>query len=147
MNKQRGKGKISGSLKIKDIYKSFRKINLNDKINKTLFSNILETFHIILSKKVLEENEEIKFPHIGTLRIKKFKKKLNPESKKKWSIDWKKTKELGFKVFHEEKFGYRWTWKRNNIIYKNKSLYKFLSSRTNSREIKKQIEIGKDYFM
>src|SRR3990167_4015780 len=116
---KRGKGRISESLKIKDIYRSFKEKNPKEKINSALFCNVLDVFHKIISKKILEENEEVKLPFIGTLRIKKFKKRIHPNSKEKWAVDWKKTKELGFKIFHEEKFGYRWFWNRKNIIYKN----------------------------
>jgi len=133
-----------------DIYKEYTK-TVPEKIRctKEQFFNINKKLVEKAMHKILYDSEEVKFPVIGSFRIKKFKQNYN----KRLYIDHKKTKELGVKVYHtndhREGYAYKWNWRRNKGV-KNILYYSFLAARYSVRRklpqiLKNHKEI--DYFM
>lgn len=107
--------------------------------------NIIETANKNISETMIEEIDGFKLPFgLGYLCISKFKPK-NP------AIDWKKTKEIGKKVFHLNlhTLGYsaRSYWFRIGRIgnVRFHEVFKFESYTTLSKKISKSFAAGKAY--
>ena len=43
------------------------------------------------------------------------------KDKTKWATDYKKSKELGYRVYHDQPFIYKWNWKKTKAIFINKT--------------------------
>lgn len=107
--------------------------------------NIVETSNKIISEIMLEEIDGFKLPHgLGYLCISKFKTK-NP------AIDWKKTKELGKRVYflnlHTLGYSIRTMWFRigriRNIRFHE--VFKFEPYELFTKKISKSFAGGKPY--
>jgi len=64
--------------------------------------------------KILDDSFEFEMPYrLGSLRIKKTKTWFDPKTMK---VDWKKTKEIGKRVYHMNEhtnyFNFRFFWKK-----------------------------------
>ena len=69
------------------------------------------------------------------LKVDKFENNYSEDNKKSWSIDFKRTKELGHVVYYGSKYGYKWKWDKKTCIVKGKRYYTFKACRTSSRLI------------
>lgn len=122
-----------------DFYKDYK----NNAIKKNIpyksyseYSKILKEFNLRLRHKIIYEGEKVKLPYrLGELYIKKFENNFDPENSKKWRIDFKKTKELGHKVYFGSDYGYRWQWVKQKCVVKGKRYYSFKPCRKASRLI------------
>ena len=132
---------------IRDIYKHYtdkcNKLECN-KLEYKQFTAILKDFNILLRDKILS-NETVKLPYnLGYLGITKFEVNYDPKKQHKWKIDFKKTKELGYKVYYHSEFGYRWRWYKGRLT--GKRYYHFKPCRFASRSITTQLNNGVDYY-
>lgn len=139
-----------------DMYRTYVKENkLEDKIDYSLYSKILNLFNKKISKKVMEESFEYMLPYrLGNLRIKKYKpsRKIDENGNldyKGLSPNWKATKELWKKdeeakenkkiVFHtndhSDGYNYKWHFSNYRSNCGNRTLYYFIPTRTNKREL------------
>lgn len=142
---KRTEGKIKGSLTIRDIYKYY-KANYEKPIDYKLFAKIIKACNKELVNQVVWESQSVKLPYrLGNLQIARFERSFNKPSNK-LSVDWKLTKEHGFKIFHEQKDIYKWCWKKSNAIVKNKTGYKFTACRFAKREVPKAANKKIEYF-
>ncbi len=110
----------------------------NSYLTKEQFRNIME-LHFQLSLSVLiDTGEPMNLPKLGEIIIKKRK---NEEGLR--FVDYKKTKELGTVVYHNNNHsnGYysRFKWNKGRIYLKHKTLYKFKACRWATRLLAKKI--------
>jgi hypothetical protein len=128
---------------IREFYKHYCETT-KDTIDYQLYTKILKDFLMMLRNRVLS-NESVKLPYkAGHLSIVKFEVKYDPDKQYKWKIDFKKTKELGYKVYYGSEYGYRWKWFKGRIAGKN--YYCFKPCRGASRSITKMLNSGIDYY-
>ena len=132
------KGNVfSGTKTLRDSYKIYKESYGKEAIDYNTYSKLIKDFNKEVMRKILLESFEFELPYrLGTIRIKKTKSKFNPKNMKP---DWKKTKELGYKVYHMNEhtnfFNFRFYWKKKKAIFKNKTLYSFVAARRNKREL------------
>lgn len=137
------------SYNLHSIYKDYTtEVPKQIQSSKDVFMKINEIFIKKAIDRILMESEEVKFPILGSFRIKKFKQNFN----KRLYLDHSKTKELGTKIYHtnehREGYAYKWYWSknlRNKYIY----YYSFLPAKYSVRRklpkvLKEHKEI--DYF-
>lgn len=142
---KRTEGKIKNCLTIRDAYKYY-KANYEDVIDYKLFSKIIKACNKELVKQITYEAEVVKLPYrLGNLQIARFERSYNKPTNR-LAVDWKLTKEHGFKIFHEQTNIYKWCWKKSNAIVKNKTGYKFTASRYAKREVPKALKKKVEYF-
>jgi hypothetical protein len=170
---KRGKGKIKVHYGRADMYKHY--IESTEKkpegiqVSYSDYCTVLNKFNKDISKAIMENAYEFILPsRVGIIRIKKYKPKIKVKDNgelitNNLAVDYKATNELwrnnpeakkaGKKVFHlnNHSDGYRYIWYysnyRNNLP--NKSLYRFIPTRTNKRELSKLIKddtFKGDYF-
>lgn len=144
--KKRSKGKNKGCLGIKDIYK-FYISNYENPIEYSQFVEIIKACNTEAIDYITKEAGCLELPYrLGRLQVCKFERSFN-QPKNKWKVDWKKSNELGFRVYHDQQFIYKWVWKKHYSIVRNKTGYKFIASRTSARLIPKLLATKKyDYF-
>lgn len=126
---------------IVDFYKKYLQRNPKGSKNyltQNQFRDIME-LHFQLSLNVLiTTGEPMNLLRLGELII----KKRRPEPEERF-IDFKKTKELGTIVYHNNTHsnGYyaRFKWDKGRIYLKNKAIYKFKTCRWADRLLKKEI--------
>lgn len=100
------------------------------------YSKLLKEFNLRVRDKLIYEAETLTLPfRLGNLYIKKFEVSYEIDNQKNWRIDFKKSKELGHKVYFGSPYGYRWSWNKRNCIVKGKKFYTFKPCRTASRLI------------
>lgn len=140
---------MSKSIGIRDFYKIYKEDckskNLNVVDYKT-YSLILKDFNLKLRDYILS-NENIRLPYnLGRLMIIKFENKYDIDKQHKWKIDFKKTKEMGYKVYYGAEYGYRWKWIKEGLALKGKRYYTFKPCRKASRLITVKLNEGIDYY-
>ena len=156
---KRGKGKVEVHYGRVDMYKHYNK-SIEGKhdmyhVPYSDFSKVLNKFNKAMSKLILEEAYEYILPkRLGILRIKKFKPKLKLDEDGKLKtkflpVDWKATNELWAineqakedkkRVYylnnHSDGYRYLWYYSTYRSALPNKSLYRFIPTRTNKREL------------
>ena len=143
--KKRTKGRITGCLRLKEIYKFYKK-NYKEAIDYKTFAKIIKLSNKKLLDKIVNKSEIVELPYrLGHLQISKFERSFN-QPKNKWRVDFKKTKELGFKVYFDQEFIYKWNWKKTQAIIKNKCHYKFEASRIAKRMVPIALKQKVDFF-
>jgi hypothetical protein len=161
---KRGKGKIKVHYGRADMYKHYiestEKLPEAAQVSYSDYCKVLNKFNTDISTAIMESAYEFILPkRLGTVRIKKYKPKVRLDEEGKLltnnlAVDYKATNELwennpeakkaGKKVFHlnNHSDGYRYIWYystyRSNLP--NKSLYRFIPTRTNKRELSKLIK-------
>jgi len=147
---KRGKGKVSGVLGIREMYKYY--LSLKDKKKDDIVD--YKTFAMITKKcneeavnQIVNHSQEFHLPYrLGKLQVSKFERNFNPARKNKWKVDYKRSRESGVLVYHDSPFIYKWAWKKNRAVVINKSSYKFRAARTANRLITKALKNKVDYF-
>lgn len=137
----RGKNKIGPVLSTKDSFKEFNKTQRKDSllyIDYKKYKSICADFNKEIVNHILLDSGTLKLPHrLGEIRIQK--KKMNFTSKENLKIDWKKTKEIGKRIYHlndhTNNYRYKWYWTKTRAIVKNKSYYSFIPTRANKRTL------------
>lgn len=145
--KKRGIGKIKNCLSIRQMYIYYKSLyDKEDIVDYKIFARIIKKCNKELINQIVNYSEKVTLPYrLGDLQICKFKRSFN-QPKNKWKIDYKKTKELGFTVYHDQEYIYKWCWKKHYAIVKNKTGYKFSANRGTARAVPRALERKIDYF-
>ena len=117
------------------------------KITYKEYSRIIKACNAEILKVVVKDANLLELPsRLGALQICKYERSFNKDQTK-WATDYKKSKELGFRVYHDQPFIYKWVWKKKKAIFINKTGYKFKANRFAKRLIPKVLATTKvDYF-
>jgi len=144
-NKKRGKGKIKKPVGIREMYKFFCSYS-KTKISYEEYSRIIKACNKEILKVVVKEAKLMELPYrLGALQICKFERSFNKEQTK-WATDYKKSKELGFRVYHDQPFIYKWCWKKKRAKFIFKTGYKFTANRKSKRRVAEALRNKIDYF-
>jgi hypothetical protein len=91
-------GGKSNTKTLRDSYKLYKKDYEEVNVDYKTYAKIIKSFNQRIMEKILFEAFEFELPYrLGTIRIKKKKTHFDQKVMK---IDWKKTKELGKRVYH-----------------------------------------------
>ena len=121
--------------------------NKVDKLPYKIFTNILKDCNLLIRDKIINNSEKLILPYRnGALSIIKFENTYKPEKQYKWKVDFKKSKELGFKVYYGSQYGYRWKWDKSTAITAGKWAYHFKPVRKASRMIAEAIRNKQEYY-
>jgi hypothetical protein len=143
--KKRTEGKIKNTLGLRDCYKYYKENN-DDPVDYKTFTNCIKECNKELIDTIVNQSDKVQLPYrLGELNICKFKRSYNT-STSRWAVDFKRTKEEGFKVFFNQTFIYKWKWWKDYTIVKNKSKYKFTASRLSKRLIPVALKNNIEYF-
>lgn len=132
----------------KSAYVAFKKECPHVKITYTQYKKIVYTFNEQLGNHVLETGEFVKLPYgFGKISINKKKQTKYYEKDGKTycvlGIDWKKTNELGEKIYHlnahTDGYRYRWLWVPDGRVYQIQ-IWTFSPSRHFSRTLAKYLK-------
>lgn len=142
----RTKGINAGCYGIKDMYK-FYKDNYDDIIKYDEFAEICKACNKELINCVIDEMTSVILPYrFGKLEVIKLERTFRAK-KNQWKVDWGRSRKEGIVVYYEDKYRYKWCWRKHYAIVINKSGYKFVASRFASRSITPAVKIKKcDYF-
>jgi len=126
-------------ISLKNFYENYIKICEKKNIKPfpyNKYAKLLREFNSRCMEKIVYKGESFVMPNrLGTLYIKKFEVNYNPENKKNWLIDFKRTKEEGRTVYFGSPYGYKWQWVKQKCNVKGKKYYTFKPVRTSSRAI------------
>lgn len=146
----RGPNKSQDPYTIPDMYKEYKEEYQNDKvynIEYKVFVNIVEEFYKRMMNEILLNGATFRMPYrLGLLRV--LKRKMN--FKNNLAIDWNTTNKTGKKIYHINdhtggfKFFFRWD--KTGVIFKHKSLYRLVMTRSHKRMLAKLIKGGQDYY-
>lgn len=147
----RGPGFLVNSKTLKDAYR-FYKENLKSKglkgESKKIYTKVCKDFNKEIVNLIVYKSEEVKLPcGMGNIAVLKFAHSLSNIPQNKWPINWKKTKELGYKVYFVEDYIYDIRWYKKKAQIRNKEFYKFIACRDFKRAVPKALRENKvDYF-
>lgn len=132
---KRKKGKLKADVGIKDFYTEYKR-EAKVKNRKTLlystYSQILTDFNKTISNRIVFQCETYKIPNkLGLLGVIKFHQNFDQSNKHRFAVDWKKSKELGFIVYHEDSKRYMWRWDKSHTRFKGKKYYAFRATKQN----------------
>ena len=161
---KRGKGKIKVDYGRTDMYKHYNK-TVNGKperfqLSYSDFSKVLNKFNKDITTLIMKDAHEFILPkRLGIIRIKKYKPKLKLDEEgnlktKYLPVDWKSTNELWAnneearenkkRVYylnnHSDGYRYLWYYSTYRSALPNKSLYRFIPTRTNKRDLSRLIK-------
>lgn len=112
------------------------------------FARIIKYCNTSLVDSILETGDPIKLPYrLGELRVVKRERQVNLANKNKWNVDYKKSKELGFIVYHDSIYKYNWMWDKTTASKGSIYGYKFIPCRKLSRKLAASVISGKDYYL
>jgi len=149
---KRGKAKVKCDLTLKDfyeVYKGREEAKERKPKDYKLYRDIIKDFNEELVRTIVFDNEVVKLPYrLGNLSIKKYKVSFNPDKQNIWKVDYKKSKEVGFIVYYDSPYRYKWKWNKRHVKLTGKKYYKFLPCREASRLIAKALRENSrlDYF-
>lgn len=143
---KRGKNRVQKPVGIREMYK-FYKQNSSNPVDYKQYARIIHLCNKKIVKAVVEEARVFEMPYrLGKIQIVKYERGFN-KSKNKWAIDFKKTKELGFPVYHDSEYIYKFSWIKTRAKFINKTGYKFEANRAAKRKIAPMVKNKKvDYF-
>jgi len=147
----RGRGKIIRCKTLKDafvFYKKEAKERGFKKESKQIFTKVCKDYNKILMKLVIDESQEVKLPlRQGSLAVVKTELDLEKTPINKLPVNWKKTKEVGYKVYFVQDNIYKLKWIKKNFSVKFKNSYRFKGCRKAVRKIAENIKTKNiDYF-
>lgn len=132
--------KSIGQLDLYNYYKESCIKKNREYVDYNTYSNIIKDANVLIREAILYKGERIQLPYkLGELFVHKYENVFNPENKKAWKVDWKKTKEVGKIVYFESKYGYKWKWDKRKAIVKGKKFYVFKACRQASRGVQDAI--------
>ena len=150
---------IKTDLNIRQSYKGYKKNNV--KLEE--YIDICNNFNKFIMSKVIKGAEVILPSELGTFSVLGSKHPItfNDKGEPNLAPNWVKTKELwerceGCKekkqlVYHTNEHSsgirYKMVWSKKNMIITNKALYSFRLTRQNKRDISKEINNGKEYYV
>ncbi len=115
-------------------------------VSYTTYKKITLTSNQFLSDKILE-GKRIKLPFgLSDVFINKYKQEPKTENGRiNLPIDWKKSKELGKRVYHlnqhTDGYTFKWFWLKSDAKFKFKDLWSFKAVRKNTRSVNKKIRV------
>lgn len=116
------------------------------KITYDEYSKIIKAANKTIVKAIVWESKLFEMPYrLGALQISKFERSFK-KPLTRWATDYKRSKELGYRVFYDQPFIYKWNWKKKNAIFINKTKYKFMANRQAKRDVAKALSNKIDYF-
>jgi len=134
----------------KDTYKRWKKANPEIEITYLQFQNIIYAFNYAFRDYLLETGERAKLPWgigdfaIQKTRPRKFKTNVRGEEVIGLPVDWKKSKELGKKVYHLNRhtdgFKFSVKWFIPTARFKYSDIWMFKPNRITSRLINHYIK-------
>ena len=134
-----------GSLTLRDSY-NYYKANYKDYLPYKDYCKCIKACNIELLNSVVNNADDVNLPYkLGILHIVKYRRTYSDE-KFKWAVDFKKSKELGFKVYFDQKYIYKWRWEKTRTVIKERLKYKFTASRQAKRMVPKALANNVDYF-
>lgn len=144
MIKKRGKGKNTNCLGLREMYRFYRENY--EAIDYKTFSRVVKACNRELVRTITIEAAEIQLPYrLGKLQVCKFERSYD-QPQNKWKVDWKRTNEVGYKVYFDQKYIYKWCWKKHSSVVKNKTGYRFEASREAKRTVPRLLSTKKiDY--
>jgi hypothetical protein len=121
------------SLTTADMYKNFKKKNSDD-INYLLYKEVVSRFNKKISDEILKGYTFNPKFHLGRIRILKVKRtfKATPP------IDWAESRKLQkqgvekYLVYYTDPYWYRWYWEKKKCTIRNKTVYSFRPTVSNS---------------
>lgn len=133
--------RIKGAKTLKDSYNYYKEEIPEGSpflVDYKTYRSVCEEFNKLICEYILKEAGEYTLPYrMGSIRIKKTK--MNYGNRNHMRPDWKRSKELGRKVYHlndhTDGFRYRWAWNKSNVVTVGKKLYSFYPTRTNKRTL------------
>lgn len=149
---KRGKRKVLAAYASNDIY-DYYKTHYDRVVSKSVFMKILKDLYAEIMNMIIFENLDFVLPaHMGSLRIKKKKIELSINKdgkldKRRFTVNWKKTKEYWGKLYkdktaeelkeikdkpviielneHSDGYRYTWFWDKTTCNALNQSAYYF----------------------
>ena len=148
---KRGRGLIIRCKTLKDIFIFYKQQGIEKGFKtetKKIFTKVCKDYNKAMMSLIVDKSEEIKIPlRQGSLTVVKTEIDLEKTPLNKWPVDWKKTKEVGYKVYFIQDNIYKLKWIKKNFSIKFKNAYKFKGCRTAVRKIAENIKVKKlDYF-
>ncbi|MEG7982435.1 hypothetical protein U2054_15715, partial [Listeria monocytogenes] len=78
-------------------------------VNYTLFAKIIKECNKETIRVITQEAEIMRLPgRLGSIKINKYEKSFS--KKTNWAVNFKLTKELGYTVYHDQPYIYKWMW-------------------------------------
>lgn len=122
------------SLTAIEMFKHYNKKHPKE-INYLLYKEVISRYNKKMSEHVLNgETLKLGF-HLGNIRIRKVKRSFkNPV------IDWAESRKLQkqgiekYLVYYTDEYWYRWYWEKKKCTVKNKTVYCFIPTVSNSRK-------------
>lgn len=139
-----GRPKLTARTGSKEAYKLFKEKYPNSPLTCIQYIRILHKFNELLTTHIMETGDKVKLPWgLGPITIVKKKQTTFFEKDgKKYttlSVDWKTTKELGFKVYlmnsHTSGFRYKWWWSPKESRLFQSHIWIFKPCRKISRQL------------
>jgi len=141
MSKERVKGCPSAY----DVY-SFYRDNSESPVSRKEYSRIIKECNQEVLTEVVNNSNDFEVPYrMGIMSVIKYSRVYGVD-KRRWAVDFKKTKEVGFKVFFDQEYIYKWRWLKTNAIVKGKSKYKFTASRQAKRLVPRALSNKVDFY-
>lgn len=132
---RRTKGKLKVDIGIKDFYIEYKReaeTKNRKPVSYDIYRQVIKAANIIISNKIVYECETYKMPYrLGLLGVIKFEQSFNPDTKYKWAIDWKSSKEHNQIVYFENTDRYKWRWDKSYSRFKGKKYYAFKPTKQN----------------
>lgn len=149
---RRGKARYGNSFTVRDQYKEYHKRHKGTPLDISYqqFKRLVGDFNEAMMNHVVKDCGEFKLPfRLGKITI--TKRKLNYDDIRKLPVDWKRSKELGFKVRlfneHSNEYKYRIRWIKKDCAVRGQRLWAFIPTREFSRSIAYEVKHnGLDYF-
>lgn len=137
---------------LEELWKDFNKENkpLAKKIGIRGFYKIIMTSNTKIKEAIIDNPNGVKLPNrLGWLGV--LKKKPLMDNVKNLKVDWKRSKDLGYKIYHmnshSDNFTYKIYWDKKGAILSNVTLYVFTSCRNLQRDLAKAVFKGKEYHL
>lgn len=141
----------------KKVFAKFKLKHPEIKITYPEWCNILYSFNCGFRDYCLETGRKAKFPYgVGEFCVTKYKpvklKEVDGKQVVNLNVDWKKTNEKGYRVFHlnshTEGYDFRWLWVYGTSRLYQAEIWSFKPSRVSSRLINHYISQGyKDKYL
>jgi hypothetical protein len=118
-----------------DMFQYFKK-KYPEEANYLLYKEVVSRFNKKISDAILEGYTFNPKFHLGKIRIKKVKRSF----KKNPPIDWAESRKLQaegvekYLVYYTDPYWYRWYWEKKRCTVKNKTVYCFIPTVSNSRK-------------
>lgn len=133
------------------VYKRFRKANPELKIDKKTWIKVIQEFNQLFAEYLLQTGEREKLPYgLGSFAVSKkktikiIKDNVNGVEHIGLPIDWKRSKELGKKIYlmnnHSDGFRAKWKWFSEDSNLRMSTLWVSKPIRCRSRDITRYLK-------